>query len=198
MQTILGWDCSSSTIGYGVLQWDELTNEIHLVKMDYFKPIKTGPIIDRIADTRDKVMQIIEEACPQFIAIEEIIQFMAGKSTAKTIIALTTFNRMIGLTCYDYLGHSPKMCNVMSIRHGLKLTSALPSKEDIPDLVAHHLGISFPYEYGKRGKLLVENGDKADGCAVALYQAFVLSGKIVLKIKKPKSKKHKSKKVKLK
>ena len=109
---------------------------------------------------------------------------MKGKSTAKTVITLTTYNRMIGLVAYDYLAKAPEMFNVMSIRHGLKLNKKLPSKQEIPELVSKHLGITFPYEYKKTGKLKVENEDKADGTAVALYYAFLLSGKIVKKGKK--------------
>lgn len=186
LKTILGWDCSSTTVGFGVLSWDIETNDIKLINIDYIKPIKTGSIIGRIADTRDKINDILQEFKPDYIAMEEIVSFMAGKSTAKTIIMLTTFNRMVGLCSFDYLKETPHMFNVMSIRHGLKLDKVLPAKEEMPDLVAHHLGISFPYEITKKGKRKEENGDKADGCAVALYYAFLLSGKI--KPKKSKAK----------
>ena len=188
LKIILGFDCSSTTVGFGVLSWDTETNDIKLVKMDYIKPIKTGSIIERIANTRDKINGIIQKVKPDYIALEEIVNFMAGKSTAKTIIMLTTFNRMIGLCSFDYLKEAPHMFNVMSIRHGLKLDKVLPAKEEMPDLVAHHLGISFPYELSKKGKRKEENGDKADGCSVALYYAFLLSGRIKPKKQKTKTK----------
>lgn len=184
IKRILGIDCSSTTIGYCVLSWDEANNDIKFEKASYIKPIKKGSIIERIVDTRNKIQKVIIDSKPDYIAIEDIIQFMKGLSTAKTIIMLTTFNRMIGLTAYDYLGKSPELFNVMSIRHGLKLNKDLPKKEDMPALVAHHLGITFPYEYNKLGKIKVESYDKADGMAVALYQAFLLSGKITRKAKK--------------
>jgi hypothetical protein len=69
------------------------------------------------------------------------------------------------------------------------LSPDLPKKEDMPDLVAKHLGITFPYEYDKKGKVKEVSRDMADGVAVALYHAFVLTGKVVRKIKKPKVKK---------
>ena len=192
MTRILGIDCSSSCIGYSVLEIDDITNNIKFVSAAYIKPIKTGNIIERIADTRTKIQSIINNIKPDYIGIEEIIQFMSGKSTAKTIIMLTTFNRMIGLLVYDYLQKAPEMFNVMSIRHGLKINKDFPKKEEMPALVCHHLGITFPYEYDKKGKIKVESFDKADGIAVALYYAFVLTGKIIRKvpkIKKPKVKK---------
>lgn len=184
VKTILGFDVSSTTIGYCVLSWDDTTNDIKLVMANYIKPIKKGTIIERIVDTRNKIQKIIVAAQPDYLAIEDIIQFMAGKSTAKTIIMLTTFNRMIGLTCYDYLGRAPEFFNIMTIRHGLKMNKDLPKKEDMPALVAQHLGITFPYEYNKAGKVKEESMDKADGMAVALYQAFLLSGRVKRKGKK--------------
>lgn len=183
-KTILGFDASSTTIGYCILSWDESTNDISFVRAGYIKPIKKGSIIERIVDTRNKVQKVIVDAQPDYIAIEEIIQFMKGKSTAKTIIMLTTFNRMICLTAYDYLGKEPTLYSVMTIRHGLKTGKDLPKKEDMPALVAQHLGITFPYEYDKKGKIKVESYDKADGVAVALYHAFVLAGKVKRKGKK--------------
>jgi hypothetical protein len=95
---------------------------------------------------------------------------------------------MVGLTSYDYLGRAPELFSVMTIRHGLKLNKIFPKKEDMPELVAKHLGITFPYERttkGKtKGKIKMESYDKADGMAVALYYAFVLTGKAKRKVKK--------------
>jgi Holliday junction resolvasome RuvABC endonuclease subunit len=184
VKTILGFDVSSTTIGWCTLSWDDTTNDIKFIKMGYLKPIKTGSIIGRIVDTRNKIQKIIVEAKPDYIAIEDIIQFMQGKSTAKTIIMLTTFNRMIGLTSYDYLGKEPTFYSVMTIRHGLKEGKDFPKKEDMPALVAKHLGITFPYEYGKKGQIKAESYDKADGVAVALYHALFLAGKTKRKGKK--------------
>lgn len=184
VKTILGFDVSSTTIGYCILSWDDATNDIKFVQAAYLKPIKKGSIIERIVDTRNKIQKIIVAAKPDYIAIEDIIQFMKGRSTAQTVIMLTTFNRMIGLTAYDYLGKEPLLLSVMTIRHGLKMGTDLPKKEDMPDLVAKHLGITFPYEYNKLGNVKVESFDKADGVAVALYQAFLLAGKVKRKGKK--------------
>ena|ERR1700722_7528529 len=191
MKKILGFDCSSTTIGYCVLNWDEISNQISFESADYFKPPKDGNLIERIAKTRDAIRKIIEDVEPDYIGVEEIISFMKGKSTAQTIIMLTTFNRMICLLAYDWLARSPELFNVMSIRHGLKMNKVLPKKEEMAGLICQHLGISelkYFAEKTKTGKLRVEMEDKADGCATALFYAFVLSGKIVRKIKKPKTK----------
>lgn len=193
MQTILGFDVSSSTVGYSILQIDE-NNKIHFVLCDYIKPPKDGTIIERIVETRNLIKNVIEKFKPDFIGIEDIIQFMQGHSTAKTIIMLTTFNRMIGLAAYDYLQKSPELFSVVTIRHGLKIGKVLPKKEEIPELVATHLGIDFPWlktnskitKSGKKieSKIKVESYDTADGIAVALYYAFILTGRIKRKGKK--------------
>jgi len=183
MKKVLGIDVSSTTIGYCVLEIDD-NNKINFVSANYLKPIKKGTIIERIVDTRNKIEDIINKTKPDYIGIEDIIQFMKGHSTAKTIIMLTTFNRMIGLCAYDYLQKAPELFSVMTIRHGLKLGKDLPKKEDMPDLVSKHLGITFPYEVNKKGKIKVESFDMADGVAVALYYALVLTGQVKRKGKK--------------
>lgn len=196
IKKVLGIDCSSTTIGWCCLEVNDADNSISHKESGFIKPPKKGNIIERIYKTRTEIQSIINRLKPDHIGIEEIIQFMKGKSTAKTIIMLTTFNRMVGLASYDALGVTPEFFNVMSIRHGLKLNKILPKKEDMPDLVANHLGIIFPYQYKKTGKLIEENYDRADGIAVALYYSFILTGKIKHKIKKTKKPKVKISKVK--
>lgn len=176
MSKILGFDVSSTCIGYSVLEIKD--DNINFILCNYIKPVKNGTIITRIADTRNKIKKIIEDIKPDHIVIEDIIQFMSGASTAKTIITLTSFNRMIGLLAYDYLKAEPAYYNVMTIRHGIKINKILPKKEDIPELVAKHLRIKFPYEKNKKGNLKSENLDMADSVAVALYYSFILTKKI--------------------
>lgn len=187
MPRVLGFDVSSTCIGICLLSTDGY--KIELSYLGNAKPIKSEDIIERISDTRDKIKKIIEKLKPDYIAIEDLVKFMAGKSSANTIITLTTFNRMIGLLAYDYLQVSPKLFNVMTIRHGLKKGKELPSKEDMPDLVSSHLGVKFPYVINKKGSIKPESFDMADAWAVALYCTFVLNGKIVKKTKSKKNKK---------
>lgn len=180
MKRVLGFDVSSTTIGYSVLEVSD-NNDIQFVLCNYVKPLKKGTILERIVHTRDVIRSIIDQVKPDYIAIEDIIQFMAGASTAKTIIMLTTFNRMISLVAYDYLKKSPALYSVMTIRHGLKTDKVLPKKEEIPELVAKHLKIKFPYLINKKDKIKVESYDMADGVAVALYHAFVLTQRVKVK-----------------
>jgi len=182
MTKVLGIDCSSTTIGYSVLEIDS-SNTIKFISCDYIKPTKKGSILFRIADTRNKIEKIVKDIKPDHVVIEDIIQFMSGASTAKTIITLTSFNRMIGLLSYDLLKKEPQLFSVMTIRHGIKLKKELPKKEDIPELVSKHLNIKFPYQKNKKGNIKPENLDMADSVAVALYYCFILTNKIKSKKK---------------
>lgn len=180
---ILGFDVSSSTIGWALLvvEWAGNYYKISLSDAGFIKPIKDGSIIERLASTRTEIKTLIERLQPTHIAIEEIVQFMAGGSTAKTIITLTAFNRMVGLVAHDYLvqyKETPKFFSVMSIRHGLKTGKKLPKKEDIPKLVCKQLNAKLNPILNKVGKVKPETYDRADAIAVALYYAYKLTGRL--------------------
>ena len=165
---LMGLDISSTTIGISIIETDEEFNNSKLIYCDHIKPIKVGNIFERIKDTQNKIKSIIEKHSPNFISIENIIQFLGGGSTAKTIISLATYNRSVGLTCYDFLGRAPMLYNVNSIRAKLRLTDERLKKKDMPGVVEKHLGIIFPYVI-KKGKIAAESEDRADSASVALY-----------------------------
>jgi len=167
-EIILGFDVSSTCIGYSVFEIDN--KNIKFISCNYIKPTKDGNIIERISKTRDEINKIIQKVKPNHIAIEDIISFMAGGSTAKTIITLTTFNRMVCLLAMDYLKKPPYLYSVMTIRSNLKKNLNLknqPKKEDIPETLEKILNITFPWELNKKGAEKKENYDMADSMAVA-------------------------------
>lgn len=150
----------------------EATNGIpKIVVCSFFSPEKKGTYIERLVKTRNKIDNILKQYLPDEIAIEQITQFMSGRSTAKTIIALARFNACVGLACYDYSGKSPEFYSVMKIRHAIKRDKKLPDKLEIPELLAYHLNIDFPFQYMKKKpeKIAVESYDMADSLAVAYY-----------------------------
>jgi|ERR1019366_5195826 crossover junction endodeoxyribonuclease RuvC len=177
MKRVCGFDVSSTTLAWAILDYTDATS-ISLFDCGYIKPIKTGTIIERLVDTRNKVKAVIEKYQPDEIAIEDIIQFMKGLSSAKTVITLATYNRMVGVCASDYLGKSPEMLNVMSIRHCIRKQAGLkkiPAKEDIPELLAKVAGLKTPIMLNKKGKQKVEMFDLSDAIAVA-YSYIIRAG----------------------
>lgn len=181
-KTILGFDVSSTTVGWSIINIMD-DDSLQYVVSGYLKPSKKGTIFDRLNDLKTKAQSIISQYKPTNIALEEIISYMPGKSSAKTIITLAVFNRTLGMAAFEYLGASPALLNVMSIRHGLKKNKDLPSKDQMPELVANHLNIDFPYQYNRKNEIKTESYDEADGIAVALYYALKLSNNLPKKIK---------------
>jgi len=175
MTRILSFDASSSTVGWCVL--DDHNGKPHLIECGYFKPLKKGGTFERLKDLKTKTIEIIEKYQPDDIAIEEIMKFLAGGSTASTIISLATVNRTAGLACYEHTGNEPTLCSVMAIRHKLKFDKVFPKKNEIPALVEKHLGITLPIIKGKKGQIKPETYDIADACAVALYHYYKLMDK---------------------
>ncbi len=186
MSIIMGFDVSSACTAWGAISLSNHT--LSYLDSGFITPPKGEDVIERLAETRDQISDILTEVKPDHVAIEDIIQFMKGSSGAKTIIMLTSFNRMTALAIRDYLGSSPIPYNVTSIRHSLKLSKELPPKETMPSLVSHHLGCPFPYEtklIKKTGeqKILTPSYDKADALAVAIKHAFHLMNKPKTKFK---------------
>lgn len=198
MPRVLGLDASTNTIGICVLDF-EADGYLNLVYSSYYKPPKKGHPIERLGTTKLAIENIIDIYKPDHIALEDIILFMKGKSTAKTTTSLASLNRTVGLAAYDKMKKPPTLLNVMTIRHAIK-DGEFPEKEKIPELVAKKLNINFPWMFNKNNKKIDENFDVADGMAVALaYACLTISneGKFPIhkesSIKKDKKKKKKSK-----
>ena len=173
-QRILSLDASSTTIGFAVLEHND-GKRIKLIHHGHWKPPKKGTLFERLSEIKNWFLILLKSWKPDEFVIEDIIQHLAGGSGAKTIILLAVLNRTIGLAYYDETGKEPNLLNVMKIRHSLKRNKKLPSKEDIPELVADHLRIKFPYSVRitKNGekKIRTESYDVADAIAVGL--AFI-------------------------
>jgi len=172
----MGLDASTTTIGLSVLKYDD--GYLSLDHVEYYKPPKEGNIFERLNAVREFIISKIDELQPTDIAIEDIIQYMP-KSTAATIIALARLNLTVCMAIYNKTGSPPTLLDVNKIRRAIKLEKLQPKKEQIPDVVCAHLGISFPYVYKKqgknKGKFAPESYDMADSIAVALcyYKLFV-------------------------
>jgi Holliday junction resolvasome RuvABC endonuclease subunit len=196
---ILGMDVSTSTAGLAILDYDpDGYDNIKLVYSGYYKPDKSISVLDMLVKARKHILDLAVEYSVDEFAIEQYIQFMKGKSSANTVIPLAVINTTVQLSILDFFNKETKVLNVLTIRHALKFGKELPKKEDMPELVAKHLGIEFPwvYKYNKKKKeneIAVEAGDIADGIAVAL--SFIKVKSRPIKPVKTKAKKKRAKKV---
>ena len=177
---IMGLDASTSTIGLAIIE----ASELKLIHYEYYKPSKKEDIFHKLQEVRKFISTKINEFKPDLVALEDIILFMKGHSTAKTISGLAVLNRTVGLAVLDYLGQAPYLMNVMSIRSLIKIDKKAPKKEEVPDVVAKHLNIDFPYLLNKKGKILNENYDMADAMAAAIALHKKISAPIKVKRKK--------------
>jgi Holliday junction resolvasome RuvABC endonuclease subunit len=201
IKRIMGLDISSKTIGWGILDVNIETKEIKYIDSNIFHPIEKEDdnLIKRLYDTRETIYDLMEKYSPDEIVIEDILLYIANRSTAVTVVCLAVFNRCIGLAAMDWLGKPPIYLLVSEIRSAIKLGKTNPAKEEIPAVVASHLNIEFPYftiSRGiNRGQPHITSFDRADAIAAALAYAFILTGKVQLKekTKKAKSKKNKEK-----
>lgn len=194
MKTVLGLDASSTTIGICLLSYDDAN--IKLDYIDYYKPPKKGNIFERLSKVRHYISDKIDEFEPDDVSLEDIVFHMKSHSTAKTITTLAVLNRTVGLAVLDKMEKAPYLYNVMRIRHAIKLDKTLPSKEDIPELVAKILDIKFPYKKNKLGNIVEESGDMADAVACGLCHVFMDRQGRADALQLPKKKKRKRKKKK--
>lgn len=182
MNRILSIDASTTTIAFSVLEFSSF-DDVKLVYYEYFKPPKKDDIFIRLAAVRDFIFSSLTEWEPQEVVLEDILLFMKGHSTAKTISSLAALNRTVGLAIYNCLGKPPHLLNVRTVRSLLKKDHT-PEKEEMPELVAEYLKIDFPWKYNKLGNKAVENYDISDAISVGL--AWIKSRQPKPKIKKSK------------
>ena len=169
----MGVDASTTTVGIAIIEYDGYTK--NLIHHEYYKPDKTNGILEMLRLARAHILKLFGKYKVQEFVIEDYVRFMKGASSASTVIPLAILNMTLRLGILD-LGITPEALNVLKIRHALKLTKALPKKEDIPELVAQHLGITYPwlYKINKKTKqqvVMEESYDVADAIAVALAWA---------------------------
>jgi len=207
---VMGIDASSTTIGISIIDYDD-SYYPSLVYSEYYKPNKNDGILNMLFQAKSYIWNRASEYKIDRFVIEDYVKFMKGASQASTTLLLAVLNMTIRLSfidnkLYDINGSQviPESLNVLQIRHLIKLTKVLPKKEEIPELVAVHLGIKYPwlYKVSKKNKetIMVESYDIADSMAVALaWGKFqTKSKKVVRAMFKKKSKQVENIKIKVK
>ena len=163
---VLGLDCSSATIGWGLISLD-----FELLSYGHIKPLGSKfSLIERLNDAYSQISSLCDELKPQYVAVEDIFTYMQGKSQAKTITILAAFNRVSALAAFRKT-NSLNFYSVHEIRKFIKEHYDLPStigKEDMPETLRQNVSAKFENMINKKGNIAKETFDEADGIATAL------------------------------
>ncbi len=176
MPSVLGLDCSSSTVGWGLISLD-----IELLAYGHFKPLKPSAscrnLIERLDDAFIKTQELCLLLNPNHVSIEEIIYFMNRNTTARTITTLASFNRCISLAAHKSTGNV-KLHTVLEIRNRIKRRYGIRTRIDkyrLPDIIRKNLSPEFYDTINTKNNIAKETYDEADGIATAWSYVIYLN-----------------------
>ncbi len=194
--SILGLDCSSSVIGWGLVV---LNKDPTLVAYGHFKPLDPSHSeMERLDGVYEKIVELCNELEPTYVAVEDIFTFMKGKSSGHTMTVLAAFNRVASLAGH-HNSNGVKFYSVHQIRKIIKKMNLdiknKISKEDMPDIIIKYLEPQFEKILNRKGNVAVETYDEADGIATAWSGALHKQNCAIIDplIEKPKKKKKRKK-----
>lgn len=167
---VLGLDCSSSVLGWGVVDLDSK----ELVACGYCNLASSKyDLLQRLDYLYNLISQMCEKYSPQCVAIEDIIKFMKGRSSASTIITLTAFNRTAALSAYHSVGNVA-FIPVQTIRKIIRQNTKEKKivKEEMPNVIRKYLYADLKNYKKKTGGISDKSYDQADGIAVAWSYAL--------------------------
>jgi Holliday junction resolvasome RuvABC endonuclease subunit len=170
MKKILGFDISSSTIGYGLIEYDE--NNIKISEYGHLKPPGSdkGTLAFRALSASKLLKDLLLKINPDYVAFEDYAnRFSEGRSSARTIIVLSVFNEVSAMTCLQTLGFEPVKYPAVTIRSSLSKINGqkITSKEEAFNFITTNYS-DFKLRHKKTGKIKDECFDEADAIAVAL------------------------------
>ncbi len=169
---ILGLDISSATIGWSLLEADG--ENFSLVKYGNIKPISKKKSDDnfslRLNYAFDAITELVKKENPDVIAIEDYAKkFSKGKSSANTILILSSFNEVCGLAAYRVSKKQPIRMPVTTLRKLVKdhFNCDISDKEDVMSFCKKTFN-NFLTPNNKVGNIKKESYDEADSIIVAL------------------------------
>lgn len=174
MKKVLSLDISSSTIGWSTIEYNK--DEFKLLDYGWLKPPKKakGSLSFRLNDTVEMITNLIGCHHPDEIAVEDYARrFSRGRSTANTIIVLSTFNEVVCLTAYRIMKKDVYRYPVATIRSqvGKLFNTKLVSKDDIFPAIESRASI-FKKQLNRNNKTKSESMDAVDAIAVGITHAL--------------------------
>jgi Holliday junction resolvasome RuvABC endonuclease subunit len=170
---ILGLDISSATIGWSILEV-EVGQDIRLKTYGHIKPTSKKKSDDnfsfRLNYAFDAITNLVQKEKPDVVAIEDYAKkFSKGKSSANTILILSSFNEVCGLATYRVLKSKPIRMPVTSLRKLVKTKYScnIDDKEDVLNFCKKTFN-NFLTQNNRAGNIKKECYDEADSIIVAL------------------------------
>jgi Holliday junction resolvasome RuvABC endonuclease subunit len=172
---VLGFDCSSKTVGWGLVAIDS-EGVLHLNAHGHIRPLPSRhDLMTRLSDLFDRVSDLCRRLGPHVVAVEDIALFMkGGGSTARTITTLASFNRIVALAAFRQAG-ALEFYPVQSIRKLVRQAAGrkkVIGKDEMPAVIATHLDFRFSGVEKRGGGRAEQTFDEADGIAAAWAHAF--------------------------
>lgn len=164
---ILGLDISSSTIGYALIE------DLNLIKTGHIKPPDKKKSLDNFSLRLDfaysHIKDLIKKLNPDIIVAEEYAKkFSQGKSSANTIIVLSTFNEVCCLAAYQETKQQVIKIPVTTLRKIIskKYDVNMDDKEDVLSFCKKNF--SYKDSLNKNLNIKKECYDETDALIVAL------------------------------
>ena len=178
---ILGVDISTSITGFAIVAEGEIvfydSVDLRKYKNVFQKAERIKEAIFEIFDNyqfdrEDDHWMTVESDANQrinHIYIEQSLHmFMGGKSSAKTLSALTRFNGIVSWLIYEMFSMEPKYIGASSARKqaGIKVPRGQKAKQVVLQYLLDNEP-AFKVEYTKHGNPKPESYDRADAIVVA-------------------------------
>lgn len=171
MSKIIGFDISSTTIGYAVFTDGEITGQGYVSP----PPKKFGSLCLRLYETLKEINEVLTKEKPDLAIVEEYAQrFTKGRSSAHTIKMLAVFNEMITLACYTHMKKEPIRYMPATIRKTLGLKSPVEKIDVLNRVIELHP--NFKTKLNRIKNIRKENYDEADAAATVIHYLEVKDG----------------------
>lgn len=167
MVNVLALDISTSIIGVCVLDFKK-----ELLLLDHINLKKEKDLYDKTDTAVTKLKDIISKFSIENVIIEEPLKhFMAGKSSASTIITLSAFNALVSYFMFTNTKNKPihmsaatarKACNIKVLKNGI------PAKKQVFEYVRDVLLQDFNWPVKKSGSVKDFCYDMSDAYVIGL------------------------------
>lgn len=184
----LGFDVSSSTIGWSLIDISKGKILTNCIESGYIKPPKNKDEICNLYNLKKELeyFKKYKRKKNLIISIEEFPFFISGgkgfNSTARTITKLAIYTRITALSLFEIFKIEPVFYKVATIRATIKklCNNKEIKKEDIPisiqNIVRNNTSSEwdFPVLLNKNNKVRNETLDVSDSFAVNFTHAYKL------------------------